>query len=369
MNRSIWTICIVGAIACGAGWLGGVVPAAESVPPPDEYPHGEFREDCSSCHEAERWSPARIDASFNHKKFGFTLTGAHKDADCLDCHENLAFSETKDDCASCHMDVHRSELGSDCARCHSTRSFIDRIRMVRAHLGTRFPLRAAHASADCDSCHLPAAEGSLQYLVTDTECEACHLDEYENTTTVDHVAAGFPTDCSICHAPIGWEISRGDLAGAHRGTAFPLDGAHATLDCVACHVPLPDGTPQFIALDTACESCHIDDYTNAVSLDHVTAGFPTDCMVCHNTTAWDNVGNINFQEHDTLFFPIYSGPHLGRWDSCSTCHVSSSNFEVFSCLGCHPHSGQGETDAHHSEVGGYTYESNNCLSCHPDGTN
>jgi hypothetical protein len=39
---------------------------------------------------------------------------------------------------------------------------------------------------------------------------------------------------------------------------------------------------------------------------------------------------------------------------------------IFSCItgGCHA---KGETDGHHRDVGGYSYESNACYRCHQGG--
>jgi hypothetical protein len=67
--------------------------------------------------------------------------------------------------------------------------------------------------------------------------------------------------------------------------------------------------------------------------------------------------------------PIYSGDHRGRWNACSTCHVSQGNFSEFSCFGCHPHDDESETTEHHEEedVDGYSYDSAACYACHPHG--
>ena len=46
------------------------------------------------------------------------------------------------------------------------------------------------------------------------------------------------------------------------------------------------------------------------------AGFSTDCLLCHNMVTWLGA---TF-DHDSEYFPIYSGAHRGRWSSCATCH-------------------------------------------------
>ncbi len=148
----------------------------------------------------------------------------------------------------------------------------------------------------------------------------------------------------------GWEPASFD----HNQTAFPLDGAHLNLDCQSCHAGGYVGTP------TDCYACHADEYTTA-DPDHASAGFPTTCETCHNTSDWDDAN----WDHDD-FFPIYSGAHRDEWSVCDDCHVAAGNPAVFECIFCHEHN-QSETDSDHDEVSGYVYESHACLSCHPDG--
>jgi hypothetical protein len=93
------------------------------------------------------------------------------------------------------------------------------------------------------------------------------------------------------------------------------------------------------------------------------AQFPTTCTDCHSQNAW-TPSTFN---HDAMYFPIYSGKHEGEWTTCSECHTNSNNYSVFSCLGCHPHSNQSQTNADHNGVSGYQYLSSACYACHPDG--
>jgi DnaJ-class molecular chaperone len=77
-------------------------------------------------------------------------------------------------------------------------------------------------------------------------------------------------------------------------------------------------------------------------------------------------GGASFTDHDAQFFPIYSGAHAGRWDSCQTCHATPGDFSSFTCFACHEHS-EGAMVDRHREVGGFVYDSRACLSCHPRG--
>lgn len=324
-NRSM---CAGPAAAALALLLLGALPslAAQEEKP---YPHGDFEEDCTMCHETESWTPAKPSSELDHGKWGFPLAGAHAQAECRACHATLRFSEAEPDCVACHLDVHVGELGTDCSRCHSTRSFIDRTVMVRRHVATRFPLRGTHLSADCADCHPPVAEGRLRYVNTPTECEACHLNAYLATTNPAHQTEGFPTQCEFCHVPTVWEQARFNHA----------------------------------LVTGSCQSCHLDDYQATTNPDHEVLGFPTTCETCHRSTAWRPT--TSGYDHDR--FPIYSGTHRGRWTVCSDCHTTPTNYADFTCLTCHPHSDRDKTNGDHQGIANYAYDSLRCYECHPRG--
>jgi nitrate/TMAO reductase-like tetraheme cytochrome c subunit len=345
-------------IGLAVGTVAGVrsAPADSPAAPPVRNPHGSFKGECSQCHGESGWTPARISRKFDHGKFGFPLRGAHAAAPCRACHESLEFASAPTACAACHEDVHRGELGVDCARCHTSRSFIDRVGMVRAHRLTRFPLQGAHASVECEGCHPAEPSGHMRFTGTDVACVACHLAEYQATTNPAHAAAGFSMECRTCHTMIAWQPARFD----HAGTGFPLTGAHKTVPCAQCHVG-----GAWTGLDPACVSCHRKDYDATTDPSHTTLAFPTTCADCHTTTTWSGA---KFIQHDTLYFPIYSGRHLGTWTSCYQCHNVSGDYTAFTCLDCHPHDDQAGTDSHHVGIAGYQYLSSACYSCHPRGT-
>jgi len=340
------------------GTLAGLLWAPAAAQDEPEFPHGQLQEDCSLCHSSERWKPAEISPGFRHRKqANFSLKGAHRTADCLACHDSLDFSLAEPGCVSCHEDIHQGELGMDCSRCHTMRNFIEPVKMRQAHRLTRFPLRGAHAAVDCNECHDEPAQGNLVYVNRNTECVACHLDDYETTTNPAHQDAGFSTDCMLCHRPTTWE--QADTSLAHQGTDFPLRGAHAALDCFDCHT---GGFGEVLSSD--CVSCHLDDYQGTVNPDHVAATFPTDCEQCHGTVSWTQ--GAGFPDHDALFFPIFSGKHKGRLNTCTDCH-SGGNLSSFTCLQCHAHDNESKVAEDHEGISGYVYESQACFSCHPRG--
>lgn len=351
MNRWSWPLLILG-LAAG---LEAFAPSPGSGPASTiKSPHGKMDEECSVCHSAEAWKPARITERFDHARFGFSLDGAHRRTPCVSCHPTLDFSGAQARCETCHEDVHAGELGSDCGSCHTARSFIERSRMEREHRLTRFPLTGVHATLDCEVCHAGAEPGHLTFVNRDAACVSCHEAEYL-AAQPDHRSVGFSESCEDCHGTGGW----GSADFEHGGTGFPLTGAHAALDCQRCH-----GTGGFLGLSSACASCHQSDYDGTAAPNHTQLGFSTDCASCHGTSTW---AGARF-DHDGPFFPIFSGTHRGRWDACADCHVNPAAYSEFSCLGCHPHSDRAKTDGDHQGENGYSYDSQACYGCHPRGS-
>jgi len=337
---------------CAGLWLGipGIATAQQLAV---HNPHGQLSLPCADCHSPRGWTPAHISRAFNHAKTaGFPLRGAHMTTACTSCHTRLDFHGTARACVACHTDPHQGEVGTDCGGCHTSRSFLDRGTMTRAHQLTRFPLTGSHLTLDCEACHTRAPQGRLRFVAVATECAGCHLSNYQAARDPDHVAGGFSTDCVQCHATLTWLRTNFD----HASTGFALTGAHLRIHCSQCH-----GTGAFQAVASACQSCHQTEYDQTTNPNHQSAGFPTDCALCHNTTTWTSA---SFRDHDAQYFPIYSGAHSGRWSSCATCHVDPGNYRAFDCLSCH---GQSETASRHGEVSGYVYDSQACYRCHPSG--
>jgi hypothetical protein len=304
--------------------------------------------DCVSCHTT---NPGWMPALFDHDATDFPLTGGHIGLDCVECHAN-GYSNTPTDCFACHgadysntsnPDHEAAGIPTDCVLCHTTNP--GWTPAIFDHNNTDFPLTGAHIGLDCLECH---ASG---YPNTPTDCFACHQADYDNTTNPDHDAAGIPTDCVSCHTTNpGWTPATFD----HNLTGFPLTGAHIGVDCIECHASGYPSTP------TDCFACHTADYNNSTNPNHLGAGFPTDCVTCHTTSP--NWIPANF-DHDGMYFPIYSGKHDNEWNQCIDCHISPSDYGIFTCVTCHIES---ETADQHIGEPGYMYESNACFACHPD---
>jgi hypothetical protein len=330
-----WAVVVLAATVAGR-------LAAQDV---TRSPHGALKLECASCHLPQSWSAIKTDNGFDHAATGFALQGAHARVTCRSCHAALDFTGASTGCSSCHADLHRGELGADCLQCHTTRSFLDRTAMVRAHAGTRFPLDGAHLLADCQSCHQPAAQGRLAFVGRPTRCETCHMTNYAATRNPDHRTTGLPTDCTSCHSTVSWARARFD----HATSGFPLTGAHASLTCDQCHAAF-----QFRGAAAACVTCHQTDFTNAANPNHPAAGFPTQCAVCHGTVRWQGA------TFNHTWFP----QRHGGARACSDCHTLPNDFAQFTCATCHSAS---STQSKHREVSGFSTSPQACLSCHPRG--
>jgi len=283
-------------------------------------PHGDkLKIDCVVCHTVDNWEKIKT-GGFNHNKTHFPLVGQHKTVGCRKCHPTLVFSEARTDCNACHTDIHQGTVGKDCERCHTPNSWIV-TRITQIHRQAGFPLVGAHATAECSRCHVSAS--LLRFDNIRSDCYACHKAKYDATTSPNHRAAGFDTDCARCHNMVGhdWNsIGKGFDHGA-----FPLTGGHK-LACDACHINNDYKTK----LSTECSSCHGVASTNSVPA-HKTKFLAYDCSACHSIVSWTSV---KFKQHDSSFGKIYSGTHQGKWSSCTDCHTNDGTYKA-SCRKCH----------------------------------
>ena len=338
-----------------------------------QNPHGEnLKMDCAACHNSDGWEiamdswkfeedpeiiisqttgmPVGNDSiKFNHYNTGFALEGQHQGVDCRACHESLIFEEASTQCISCHVDLHQQTVGSDCARCHNVENWlVDNI--TELHQENGFPLLGVHAQISCAECH--DSETGLQFPRIGNECINCHLEDFNATTDPNHIASGFSLECTDCHQIEGFDWSSEFI----NHDFFPLEKGHDIADCNACHT-----NGDFKNTPTDCVACHLTDFNEAQTPNHIASDFSTNCTDCHTLDLdWMPA---EYLAHDNLF-PIYSGSHEGEWDACVDCHLNPNDFSEFTCTTCHE---KNETDGDHDEVNGYVYESRACLACHPTG--
>lgn len=333
-----------------------------------QNPHdADLRINCAACHSPDGWeiptsaweagtlvSP-NTEEVFSHDQTNFPLQNRHAEVDCRSCHATLEFTIAQNTCISCHTDLHQMTVGDDCTRCHSTEHWlVDDINEI--HLENGFPMLGNHALALCTDCHF--SETALRFDRIGNDCINCHLPDYEATTTPDHRAAGFPTECLDCHdmASPNWQWS----AGGSGHLFFPLTEGHAINDCSACHQ-----NSDFSNTPTDCFACHENDFRATTSPDHESGNFPMDCAICHTTAVgWPASA---FTQHDEIYFPIFSGKHKGEWNECTDCHTVAGDFSSFSCIDCHEHNNANSLADEHDEVSNYSYSSKACYDCHPRG--
>ncbi len=328
---------------------------------------------CASCHPITTWSAG----IFNHATTGFPLTNSHATVACNLCHVNgnysLNIAPTACGTSGCHLTDWQNTnapphsaagatfAAANCATCHTTVSWTT---ATFDHSTTGFALTGMHVSptpTPCAACHV-----SNNYSLNSTACYGCHLAAWQSTTTLggtvpNHIAAGFPTDCSICHSTANWTTSTFN----HSATTFPLTGAHATVACALCHVNGNySGT-----LPTDCYSCHTTDWQSTATLggsvpNHIASGYPTTCASCHTTASWLGA-TFN---HNTTGFPL-TGAHTTV--ACNLCHTSS-NPPPTDCYSCHTADWQstatlGGTVPNHvaaSQVAGTPFVTSACSTCH-----
>ncbi len=305
-----------------------------------------FPTDCSTCHNTTQWKGA----TFNHSTTGFTLTGAHVNVFCVQCHvnNNYSLSTANTACVSCHLGDfnnaaapnHRTGgFSQDCTTCHNTTQWTG---AAFNHATTGFALTGAHTTTQCAQCHV-----NNNYTLKDTACATCHLTDYNTAVNPNHKSAGFPTDCTGCHNTIQWK----GAVFNHSTTGFTLTGAHTTAQCAQCHV---NNNYTLTTANTACASCHLSDFNSAADPNHKAAGFPTDCTACHNTIQWKGA-TFN---HTTTGFAL-TGAHTTV--QCAQCHVNSNySITTAACASCHLSDFNSAADPNHKAAGFPT----DCTACH-----
>jgi hypothetical protein len=302
---------------------------------------GQMGAECVSCHTPKSW---RVVSRAFHKTGAFPLEGRHLTVECSSCHLNGAIKGTPVRCVDCHWirrqdDRYRTRLGVECERCHRPVAWT----AVNWNHGTNtgVPLSLVHQALGCDGCHT-----NQNFQRGGVTCVSCHAAAYQAARNPNHVAAGFPTACDVCHRAS--HSSWSQTTFTHDGY-FPLTGAHATQACSACHRNnVYRGTPR------DCIGCHRTTYDRTTSPNHAAAGFPTTCESCHrgSDTSWRTGFN-----HAAIF------PLLGRHASaaCTACHANNVyRGTPRDCVGCHRANYDRTTSPNHAAAGFPT----TCESCH-----
>ena len=287
----------------------------------DDKHNGANGRNCAACHSPQRWAAV----SFDHaKQTRFPLTGAHAAVGCKTCHGAGEPKKLLMTCISCHRkdDTHKGSNGTACEACHTTANW--KKAAFDHDTRTQFPLRGAHKTATCRSCHT----GGVFTKKIDKACFSCHRD--------DDVHKGQEgTACQNCHNETAWG---GKVKFDHGLTRFPLVGLHASTTCELCHL-----TAAYKDAPKACVDCHAKDDSHKGTLG-------PDCAACHNPNGW----RFWTFDHDKQTDFALTGRHEGL--ACIACHTKPSKSNAIAgrtCIACHR-----SDDIHRGEFG------ERCDACH-----
>ena len=271
----------------------------------EDHHQGILGDNCSSCHNTEKFKPA---ANFDHQNAKFKLTGKHINVYCLKCHP-VRKQNGKDfqvfvgldfaNCTPCHNDVHKGRFGKDCKNCHITTGFniINRARFN--HDNTNFPLIGKHRFVDCNKCHKTNLKAKLKFA----KCTDCHSDYHEKQFIVNNQVQ----NCSDCHDEYGFEKAQFSI-DQHNKTEFRLTGAHLAVACQTCHLIGEKWLFKKVGLE--CVSCHKNIHGNEIENKYMRNN---NCTGCHTTESWSTI----FFEHKRTGFELL-GKH--KEQTCRKCH-------------------------------------------------
>jgi len=295
---------------------------------------------CEHCHKSIHNTfgrpAATMTASF-HAATGFPLDSPHDSLDCSACHDSYD-SETEvppksvdvrfaalypgrasDNCRVCHDDPHKGEFDGNfsrgaCLACHEQTHFAPSNFDLDMHAQTNFVLQGAHATVDCDACHVSSSV-SGQYAPDATACADCHEDVHRSRFDGPKRPALRKEErgCARCHtsdefSKVDWTVS-----DHNDWTDFPLIGAHSRVDCVGCHLPVQKQSPghrSFGFAERDCSSCHADPH-----MGQFREKGTTDCSRCHNgVKSW---GDPQFDHQRDSRLAL--DEHHRQLD-CASCH-------------------------------------------------
>ncbi len=292
---------------------------------------------CEQCHnEKVKFQQNKFD---HGKETRFELRGQHAKNECSQCHKVDGGNEKpKMECESCHKDHHRGRFGKEtCDGCHLDGGPGWTKQMRFAHdKKTKFPLTGKHAEIFCTECHRAKEPKGFEQFKS-TNCADCHKHQEAHCGQF-----GFE-NCGRCHVRGGDRTSKFD----HGLTRFPLERAHAVLDCERCHKPAKLGESavcqkavKYTGLEPACLTCHEDVHSGELG---------NECGRCH--TAGENFKTLVFDHNKDSRFAL-TGFH--QIVDCATCHPGRK-FKIgdIQCISCHK-----DDDIHAGALG------DDCAKCH-----
>jgi hypothetical protein len=256
-------------------------------------------------------------------------------ARCEQCHEDIARQRSSkaglhgllvdaERCVMCHDD----HLGRNATITAVSPQEFDHTKVTGFSLAHHDRDYAGKPLA-CEGCHLEHS-----YALDKVDCVNCHMSG-DVTFTAEHVNQ-FGENCPKCHDGVD------RMAQFDHAQVFPLEGAHAQVDCGGCHAG-----QEFKDTARTCRDCHAEPAIHA-------GKFGLDCVRCHTVQAW---APAQLTRHT---FPLDHGG-LGP-DNCQTCHLQT--YAQYNCYGCHEHEPK-EIAREHLDEGIVDFAP--CADCHATG--
>lgn len=286
---------------------------------------------------------------FSHIETGFSLTGAHRNAECGSCHAGGVFKGTPRNCSGCHtkgsrvvatpMHPRHVVTLDPCEACHSnTVTFLG----ARINHGKVLP-------GSCSNCHngfmatgKPSNHtGSLQALES---CDRCHRTYAWSPSSYNHTGVAPGTCATQCHNGV---------------SATGKPASHTTIlkstsSCDTCHrffSWLPTFYNHTFIAPGSCSTCHNGVTSTGRPSNHTGAKLTMSCDRCHNTSAWlpavYNHTGVAPGTCTTCHAAQRPSSHTARGytASCDVCHSIASNWTFnhalqqgqHTCNSCHAH--------------------------------
>lgn len=267
---------------------------------------------------------------------------AKVEKECNKCHEAFAGRAQSSLCGACHKKISEDRntragyhgrqpeaLTQDCQHCHNEHKGRDAdiVQLDRErfdHDLTNYRLLNSHRSVACASCHEP----KRPFHKTSFECFDCHKKD-------DLHKGKLGEKCDGCHSPTKWRETK---SFDHSKTKFPLEAAHKSVACTACH-----SGEIYKDLARSCASCH--------RLQDVHQGrYGEKCETCHNQAKWKE-GRF---DHDKTHFPLHGAHQKAKCDACHSGDLFRDKLST-KCVSCHQ-----KQDPHQGQLG------ERCEQCHGD---
>lgn len=304
----------------------------------------EGRQECAHCHPDHAGEDFALvewgeggSKSFDHERAGWTLSGAHAEVDCTECHRTerrsaairlrepdqgagLDWAGINPSCSNCHSDQHEGRLGSDCSSCHNTAKWLDVPDFD--HSKTRYALTGRHRTLECLACHQPGLFGATAQAdakrhlapIAHAQCASCHRDPHNDR---------FGPNCAKCHNTRDFR-SVDTRSFDHSRTRYPLAGAHARAACEGCHGGKSTPEVKKPAFDR-CDRCHGDAHAGQLA-DATPAA---DCAVCHEVRGF-RPSTFSAADHARTDYSLV-GKHVEV--ACERCHEREQDRSVYGSAG------------------------------------